>query len=162
MNQLFKLCLVEGSHRKWSSFWKSSSKCSSSQILCRWSLEDSANQLVKDFINMCKSGVFHLTKFISNNKELLLLVCHYQNIRRMGVKDQDLCVDLPNEKALGICWNLREYIFSFELKLEAGTLDDKFSLWHTWICSIDCTWGKKNFTRTLQSGHSWTVKSVVL
>ena len=48
---------------------------------------DSANQLVKDFIDMCKSGVFHLTKFISNNKELLLLVCHYQNIRRMGVKD---------------------------------------------------------------------------
>ena len=42
----------------------------------------------------------------------------------MGVKDQDLCGDLPNEKALGICWNLREYIFSFELKLEAGTLDD--------------------------------------
>ena len=64
---------------------------------------DSANQLVKDFINMCKSGVFHLTKFISNNEELLLLVCHYQNIRRMGAKDQDLCGDLPNEKALGIC-----------------------------------------------------------
>ena len=28
-----------------------------------------------------------------------------------------------NEKKLGICWNLREDIFSFRLKLEAGTLN---------------------------------------
>ena len=67
---------------------------------------------------MCKSGGFHLTKFISNNKELLLSVPENQ---RMGVKDQDLSGDLPNEKALGICWNLREGIFSFKLKLEVRT-----------------------------------------
>ena len=60
---------------------------------------DSAKQLVKDVINMCKSGGFHLTKFISNNKELLLSVP--ENQRRMRVKDQDLSGDLPNEKALG-------------------------------------------------------------
>ena len=35
---------------------------------------DSAKQLVQDVINMCKSGGFHLTKFISSNKELLLSV----------------------------------------------------------------------------------------
>ena len=76
---------------------------------------DSAKQLVKDVINMCKSGGFHLTKFISNNKELLLSVP--ENQRRMGAKDQNL-----SEKALGICWNLRQDIFSFKLKLEARTL----------------------------------------
>ena len=87
---------------------------------------DSAKQLVKDVINMCKSGGFHLTKFISNNKELLLSVP--ENQRRMGVKDQDLSGDLPNEKALGICWNLREDIFSFKLKLEARTLTKRVML----------------------------------
>ena len=45
---------------------------------------------------MCKSGGFHLTKFISSNKKLLLLVP--ENQRGMGVKDQDLSGDLPNEK----------------------------------------------------------------
>ena len=82
---------------------------------------DSAKHFVKDVINMCKSGDFHLTKFISNNnKELLLSVP--ENQRRMGVKDQNLSGDLPNGKVLGICWNLREDIFSFKLKLEARTL----------------------------------------
>ena len=52
---------------------------------------DSAKQLVKDVINMCKFGGCHLTKF-SNNKELLLSVPETQ--RRMGVKDQDLSGDL--------------------------------------------------------------------
>ena len=76
---------------------------------------DSAKELMKDVINMWKSGGFHLTKFISNNKELLLSVP--ENQRRMGIKDQNL-----SEKALGICWNLRQDIFSFKLKLEARTL----------------------------------------
>ena len=35
---------------------------------------NSTKQLLKDVINMCKSGGFHLTKFVSNNKELLLSV----------------------------------------------------------------------------------------
>ena len=67
-----------------------------------------------------KSAGFHLTKFISNNKELLFSVPEHQ--RRMGVKDQDFSGELPNEKVLQICWNLREDIFSFKLKQEAVTL----------------------------------------
>ena len=35
---------------------------------------ESAKQLVEDVISMCKSGGFHVTKFISNNKELLLSI----------------------------------------------------------------------------------------
>ena len=87
---------------------------------------DSAKQLVKDVINMCKFGGFHLTKFISNNKELLLSLTENQN--RMGVKYQDLLGDLLNEKALGICWNLREDIFSFKLRLEERTLTKRVML----------------------------------
>ena len=60
---------------------------------------------------------------MSNNKELLLSVPEHQ--RRLDVKDQDLSGDLPNEKALGICWNLREHIFSLKLKLEARALTER-------------------------------------
>ena len=67
-----------------------------------------------------KSAGFPLTKFISNNKELLFSVPEHQ--RRMGVEDQDFSGELPNEKVLQICWNLREDIFSFKLKQEAVTL----------------------------------------
>ena len=62
---------------------------------------ESTKELVKDAVNMCKAGGFHLTKFISNSKKLLLLIPESQ--RRIGVKDQDLSGQLPNEKALGIC-----------------------------------------------------------
>ena len=75
---------------------------------------------MKHVINICMSGGFHLTKFISNNK--LLLFSEPENQRRMEVKDQDLSGDLSNVKALRSCWNLVEDIFSFKLKLEARTL----------------------------------------
>ena len=35
---------------------------------------ESAKEFVKDVMNMCKAGEFHLTKFILNNKELLLSI----------------------------------------------------------------------------------------
>ena len=87
---------------------------------------ESAKQLVKDVISMCKSGGFHLTKFISNNKELLLSIPESQ--RRFGMKNQDLYGDLPNEKALGICWNLKDDTFSFKLKLDTRTLTKRVML----------------------------------
>ena len=40
--------------------------------------------LVKNVVDMCKSGGFHLTKFISNNRELLINIPKDQ--RRNGVK----------------------------------------------------------------------------
>ena len=56
--------------------------------------------LVKNVVDMCKSGGFHLTKFISNNRELLISIPEDQ--RRNGVKDADLTNDRPAEKVLGI------------------------------------------------------------
>ena len=50
------------------------------------------------------------------------------------MKDQDLSGDLPNTKASEICWDLKENVFPFKLKLEAETLtksyavNDKFNL----------------------------------
>ena len=51
--------------------------------------------LVKKVVDMCESGGFHLTKFISNNRELLMSTP--DNQRRNGVKNADFI-----EKALGI------------------------------------------------------------
>ena len=56
--------------------------------------------LVKNVVEMCKGGGFHLTKFISNNRELLISIPEDQS--RNGVKTANLIGDLPIEKALGI------------------------------------------------------------
>ena len=56
--------------------------------------------LVKNVIDMCKVGGFHLTKFMSNNRELLVSIPKDQS--RDGVKNADLIGDLPTEKTFGI------------------------------------------------------------
>ena len=50
--------------------------------------------LVKNVVDMCKSGEFNQTKFISENRELLKSIPADQ--RRNGVKNADLIGDLPN------------------------------------------------------------------
>ena len=61
---------------------------------------DTAKTLVKNVINMCKSGGFNLTKFISNSRELLISIP--EDKRRPGVKDLNLLGAIPVERALGI------------------------------------------------------------
>ena len=53
--------------------------------------------LVKNATDMCKSGGFHVTKFISNNRELLIYIPEDQIGN--GVKNPDLIGDLTTEKA---------------------------------------------------------------
>ena len=85
-----------------------------------------AKQLVKDVISMCKSGGFNLTKFVSNSKELLQSIPEQQ--RQQGTKDQDLPGDVPTDKVLGICWNIADDIFSFEIKLDRKSLTKRTML----------------------------------
>ena len=68
---------------------------------------DTAKTLVKNVINMCRSGGFNLTKFISNNKELLISIP--EDKRRPGVND----LNLPVERTLGIQWNIYKRLFFF-------------------------------------------------
>ena len=68
----------------------------------------------------CKAGGFNLTKFVSNNKELLLSIP--ESKRRQGVKDQDLSGDLPTDKALGICWDIANDTFKFKIKVDGRKL----------------------------------------
>ena len=76
--------------------------------------------LVKSVVDMCKSGQFYLTKFISNNRELLISIPEDQ--RRNGVKNADLIGDLPAEKALGIQWNIPDDSFTFNIQVNRRPL----------------------------------------
>ena len=71
-------------------------------------------------VYMCKSGGFHLTKFISNNRELLISIPEDQ--RRNGVKNADLIGDLPTEKALGVQWNIPDDFFTFNIQVNRRPL----------------------------------------
>ena len=48
---------------------------------------------------------------MSNSKELLAKIPEEK--RKEGVKDKDLSGDLPNDKTLGIYWNIEKDTFSF-------------------------------------------------
>ena len=87
---------------------------------------DRAKQLVDNVIKMCKAGGFNLTKFVSNNKELLLSIP--ESKRRQGVKDQDLPGDLPTDKALGICWDIANDTFKFKIKVDGRKLTKRTML----------------------------------
>ena len=74
---------------------------------------DTAKTLVKNLINMCSSGGFNLTKFISNSKELSISIP--EDKRRSGVRDLNLLGGMPVAKTLGIQWNILKDYFSFNI-----------------------------------------------
>ena len=75
---------------------------------------------VKNVVGMCKGGGFHLTKFVSNNRELLISIPEDQ--RRNSVKNADLIGDIPTEKALGIQWNIPDDTFIFNIHVNRRPL----------------------------------------
>ena len=77
---------------------------------------DAAIGLIGNVIKMCAAGGFKLTKFLSNNPEVLELIP--EEDRRIGVKNQDLLAGkLPEEKALGVLWNTNEDTLGFRITL---------------------------------------------
>ena len=77
--------------------------------------EEVAIQLIKDIRKMCGEGGFNIAKYICNRKAVLQSVpqCH----RRSGVKNVDLDGSLPEERALGIYWDIDKDIFKFKINL---------------------------------------------
>ena len=76
-----------------------------------------AVKLIQDVNKMCSDGGFRLTKFISN--ELQVLSSIPTEDRRRGVKNVNISdeVDLPTEKPLGIFWNIEKETFGFKTNL---------------------------------------------
>ena len=86
------------------------------------SVDDPKNAMipVKNVVDMNKSGGFHLTKFISNNRELLISISEDQ--RRNLVKNADLIGDLPTEKVLDIQSNIPDEFFTFNIQVNRRPL----------------------------------------
>ena len=67
--------------------------------------------------SLCKEGGFNLTKFSSNHIEVLKSIP--DECRKDGVKDKDLNLGiLPEDKALGVKWNIQEDTLGFIIKMD--------------------------------------------
>jgi hypothetical protein len=79
--------------------------------------EKEAVSLVTDLQRVCKTGGFHLTKWTSNNREVLQVIPRAD--RAKDVKNLDLTTDpLPTERALGMLWSPERDIFSFQITIK--------------------------------------------
>ena len=77
----------------------------------------SATRLIKMVTAMCEAGGFKLTKFISNNEEVLKSIP--DELRKKGVKDQELCNgELPTDCALGVQWNIEADKLEFKVAIK--------------------------------------------
>ena len=66
--------------------------------------------------SLCKEGGFNLTKFSSNHIEVLKSIP--DECRKDRVKDKDLNLGiLPEDKALGVKWNIQENTLGFIIKM---------------------------------------------
>ena len=78
--------------------------------------EDSAIQLIQDVRKICQRGGFNLTTFTSNRNGVVKSVP--ENYRKDIVKNKDLDGKLPEERALGICWDTERDTFKFQIDIK--------------------------------------------
>ena len=79
--------------------------------------EETAIKLIQGVRKIFADGGFHITKFVSNDKQVLASIP--EDERRKGVLDQELEFGmLPTEKVLSIYWNTEEDSISFEVRLK--------------------------------------------
>ena len=82
--------------------------------------EDKAISLMKYVKSICQEGDFNLTKFASNSKGVLQSIPGKD--RKMGVKNNDLLGSLPEERALGVLWNVENETLGFRVILKEKPL----------------------------------------
>ena len=76
--------------------------------------EDEAIQVVKDLKGLCRFGGFNLTKFASTSRRLLRSLPYQE--REKDVKSIDLNLDdLPQARALGVCWKMEDDVLGFSI-----------------------------------------------
>ena len=81
--------------------------------------EDKAITLMKAVKLMCQEGGFNLTKFTSSKRVLQSIP---EKDRKMGVKNSDLLRSLPEERALGVLWNVENNTLGFKINLKEKPL----------------------------------------
>ena len=73
--------------------------------------------MVNNVTGMCQKGVFKLTKFISNSREVLTRIPEERHHQK--IKDQDLNIgELPIDRALGVRWNIKNDYLGFKINLK--------------------------------------------
>ena len=75
-----------------------------------------ATQLTQDVIQMLKEGEFHLTKFISTDKVVMKSIPQTEWSKGLINIDLDKH-ELPQDRVLGIRWNIEDDTFYFKLDL---------------------------------------------
>ena len=79
--------------------------------------KQTAIKLMKDVTSMCAEGGSWITKFVSNNKDVLVSIPEGE--RRKGLQDQELRLGtLTTEKALGIHWNIEKDKLGFDVNFK--------------------------------------------
>lgn len=69
---------------------------------------------------MCAREGFQLTKFMGNNKDILIPI--FEGERRKGLQDQEIGLGtMPTEKGLGIHWNIVEDKFGFDVNFKISS-----------------------------------------
>ena len=70
----------------------------------------------KELIKLCEKGGFNLTKFMSNDHEVLSWI----EAKKRANPSLDLSLQkLPIERTLGLRWNLESDVLDFVLKLQS-------------------------------------------
>ena len=77
--------------------------------------EQHAVQLAADLSRLLNEGGFHLTKWISNSREVLKTIPEKEHAK--GVPSLDLDRNLPVERALGSVWDVETDCFGFDVTL---------------------------------------------
>ena len=77
---------------------------------------EEAIRITEKVKELCKEGGFNLTKFSSNNLDVLKTI--QAKDRKDGVKDKDLAIGvLAEDKALSVSWNVGEDTLGFQIKM---------------------------------------------
>ena len=97
--------------------------------------EETAIKLIQGVRKILADGGFHITKFVSNNKQVLASIP--EDERRKGVLDQELEFGmLPTEKVLSNYWNTEEDSIGFEVRLKEKPNTKRGGqvyIWSTWL-----------------------------
>lgn len=79
--------------------------------------EKQAVEMVRDLSSVCQNGGFHLTKWISNSRGVLLSIPEEQRAKILHELDLDRD-QLPVERALGLPWCVETDVFKFKMALK--------------------------------------------
>ncbi len=80
--------------------------------------EEEATQLVKQLKSILAMGGFHLSKWVSNSREVMTQLPAEERSARL--KEIDLCSGtLPTERSLGVSWNVEDDTFGFEVSVKS-------------------------------------------